>query len=54
MTDYLRPMAAYVATQSGHRRDRDDHPGQTHPEQTATPDTPADTEDTEVDRGWTR
>ncbi|MGV9838916.1 hypothetical protein ACWDUL_32595 [Nocardia niigatensis] len=58
MTDYLRPMAAYVATLGGLH----DHPGRTR---LATlditveaPDIQADntddSADTEADRGWTR
>ncbi|WP_458690467.1 hypothetical protein [Nocardia tengchongensis] len=58
MTDYLRPMAAYVATLGGHH----DHHGPTRvstPYTTAdTPDihadTTADDADSSADRGWTR
>ncbi|UGT45160.1 hypothetical protein LTV02_17975 [Nocardia yamanashiensis] len=61
MTDYLRSMAAYVATQNRHHH-RDDRPV---PGQVATPDIHADNPigsaditdadaATELDRGWTR
>ncbi|MVU77422.1 hypothetical protein GPX89_09195 [Nocardia sp. ET3-3] len=58
MTDYLRPMAAYVATQTGHRHSSDGHPGQASPERVTAPDrradTVEDTPDSGADRGWTR
>ncbi|WP_327144377.1 hypothetical protein [Nocardia sp. NBC_01327] len=61
MTDYLRSVAAYVATQSGHHNNgvhRDGHPGQPAQTTVATPDTKADNPitdtDNEADRGWTR
>ncbi|WP_162958743.1 hypothetical protein [Nocardia yunnanensis] len=58
MTDYLRPMAAYVATLGGHHN-------QPHRTQLSTLDTGADIPDTQADttvenadtrteRGWTR
>ncbi|WP_330178993.1 hypothetical protein OHB26_21050 [Nocardia sp. NBC_01503] len=57
MTDYLRPIAAYVASQSGHHTRTGDHPG--HPVATRpdTPDSKADTTihaDSTEDKGRTR
>ncbi|MEU6584119.1 hypothetical protein [Nocardia sp. NPDC046763] len=58
MTDYLRPMTAYVATQTGHHHPSDDHPGQATADrvtaQDSRADTTEDTPDNEADRGWTR
>ncbi len=57
MTDYLRPMAAYVASQSEHHQ-RNDHPGHPAPVRVSTPDIKPDTTHQDVvsgaDRGWTR
>ncbi|MFD6357189.1 hypothetical protein [Nocardia tengchongensis] len=58
MTDYLRSIAAYVATQNGHRHTNTDHPGHTTPVGASAPDNEPDatedTPDTWADRGWTR
>ncbi|MFJ4649796.1 hypothetical protein ACIP5Y_00835 [Nocardia sp. NPDC088792] len=58
MTDYLHPIAAYVATQNGYRDNNNDRPGHAAPDIVATPDNRVDsivdTPDTEVDRGRTR
>ncbi|WP_330179636.1 hypothetical protein OHB26_24715 [Nocardia sp. NBC_01503] len=57
MTDYLRPIAAYVASQSGHRQPTGDRPGQPAAQRTDTPDSKADTAihaDSAEDKGWTR
>ncbi|MFI1920530.1 hypothetical protein [Nocardia sp. NPDC020380] len=58
MTDYLRPMAAYVATWNGHSHTTSDRPRHTTPNEVTAPDNQADntedTPDTRADRGWTR
>ncbi|APB01708.1 hypothetical protein [Nocardia seriolae] len=58
MTDYLRPMAAYVATRTGHRRPGDGHLGQASADRVTAPDrradTTEDTPDNGADRGRTR
>lgn len=57
MTDYLRSIAAYVASQHGHTRCADDRLGPPTDPQLTTPDSSADTTnsaDSTVDRGWTR
>ncbi|QIS10755.1 hypothetical protein [Nocardia arthritidis] len=57
MTDYYRSIAAYVASQSGHRT-HNDHPKDQRPPRPVTPDTSTDTPvknaDSEADRGRTR
>ncbi|MFJ9365315.1 hypothetical protein ACIRRA_12970 [Nocardia sp. NPDC101769] len=61
MTDYLRPIAAYVVTRTGrdgHRHTDTDRPG--HPTPVGVPapvnraDSTEDTPDSGADRGWTR
>ncbi|QVI24128.1 hypothetical protein KHQ06_15930 [Nocardia tengchongensis] len=58
MTDYLRPITAYVATQNSHRHNNTDRPGRTTQARVSGPDTEADTTeatpDSGADRGWTR
>ncbi|MEC3952874.1 hypothetical protein VMT65_07520 [Nocardia sp. CDC153] len=58
MTDYLRPMAAYVATWNGHSHTDNDRPGQASADGVTAPDsrvdTTEDTPDSGADRGWTR
>lgn len=58
MTEYLRPIAAYIASQGGRSARHGDHHGQSAQAQPTTPDSNADTTtggaDTEADRGWTR
>ncbi|MEU6587015.1 hypothetical protein [Nocardia sp. NPDC046763] len=58
MTDYLRPMAAYVATLGGHHNRHDRTLLSTPDSYADTPDTRADTPvdnaDNSTEWGWTR
>lgn len=54
MTDYLRPMVDYVATQTGHCRGGDGHPGQAKTDRVTALGSGADTTEDTPDRGWTR
>lgn len=58
MTEYLRPIAAYIASQGGHTARHRDHHGQFTQAQPTTSDSNADTTtkgaDTKADRGSTR
>ncbi|APA97075.1 hypothetical protein [Nocardia seriolae] len=53
MTDYLRPMAAYVATWNGHSHTSSDRPGPPTPARVTTPDNEADTTEDTPDNGRT-